>query len=871
MASFTDSISQFNPYVQQLPVDAMVKVGMQKQAQYDQGVQKIQSYIDNIAGLDVANDADKAYLQSKLNDLGGKLRTVAAGDFSNQQLVNSVGGMTTQIIKDPNIQNAVSSTAWLKKQQAELDKQYKDGKSSINNVNDFKDQVNEYLSNKKPGQVFRGTYSPYIDINKKWTEMMKGLGVTGTSNDYAYENMLDGNGKVDSNKIAAALTRVTKEGVSSARIENAIRATFTADDMNQMRIDAKARFRDATPEQLKQYSINEYDTNVKSIDGMLNKLQGYANLNKSNPEQYNKALESIQELTERKAALKKNLDASIDLADKDPMAAKFNIYKEGAIQQFATAFSWEKSATQLMSNPVLAAKHQEDQLAISRANLALNREQFSWKQTVDKFDMADKTKKFELEVEKLYGKNGGFTAYLGVATDNLPSPVAAINGKISDLKASEVAGINQLAAKLKMTPDAVKVALADFPTNQNAIPAEARGLAYSILNAQKDARVEEVRLRNAKAEALANPAMKAKSDAIARDIASKNGINLITPSGEKLSFSSAEVFDFLNKKQVYVGAAEQSSAYGGVAKKSIIYIPDSMMTAKEKALYNYMGGSMFGDPKFAGQSTKAEGSRRNVLNVFGQYTDALDKHSKFQNDINSATSQVLMSKTGQYTPAMSIISTPTAESREFYEGVANAALKVYNSPLGGTKGGSARLSQDDVLEAQTWLTKDGDKSDVKYSKLKYAGEDYLMLSKGQKDIMIPLPKEMAKQLPTGKNESNAFAENISEIQRANGNGNTNATGQVRDSYFQKNSFPNVKKLQIAADLQAEMTNPANNYINLAITPPGGRPLVLQLDDYPMSSVDASSWMQTATDDKIKQIYLSDPKVPQAWKDLIKKL
>ena len=49
MASFTDQISNFNPYVQQLPVEAMVQVGMQKQAQYDQGVQKIQGYIDNIA------------------------------------------------------------------------------------------------------------------------------------------------------------------------------------------------------------------------------------------------------------------------------------------------------------------------------------------------------------------------------------------------------------------------------------------------------------------------------------------------------------------------------------------------------------------------------------------------------------------------------------------------------------------------------------------------------------------------------------------------------------------------------------------------------------------------------------------------------
>ena len=118
MASYTDSIPQFNPYVQQLPVEAMVQVGMEKQKRYDEGIQKIQTSIDNIAGLDVATDVDKAYLQSKLNQLGNDLRIVGAGDFSNFQLVNSVNGMTNQIVKDPNVQNAVYSTARLKKEQS---------------------------------------------------------------------------------------------------------------------------------------------------------------------------------------------------------------------------------------------------------------------------------------------------------------------------------------------------------------------------------------------------------------------------------------------------------------------------------------------------------------------------------------------------------------------------------------------------------------------------------------------------------------------------------------------------------------------------------------------------------------------------------
>ena len=59
MASFTDIIPQFNPYVEQLPVETMVAVGMEKQKRYDEGIQKIQSQIDNVAGLDIYKPVHK--------------------------------------------------------------------------------------------------------------------------------------------------------------------------------------------------------------------------------------------------------------------------------------------------------------------------------------------------------------------------------------------------------------------------------------------------------------------------------------------------------------------------------------------------------------------------------------------------------------------------------------------------------------------------------------------------------------------------------------------------------------------------------------------------------------------------------------------
>jgi hypothetical protein len=175
MASYTDIAPKFNPYIQQLPIEAMAQVGMEKQKRYDEGLQKIQTNIDNIAGLDIANEKQQQYLQSKLNELGSKLKTVAAGDFSNYQLVNSVGGMTKQIGKDATIQNAVKSTAWYRKQAQEMEKAIGEGKSSQANIYDFSQKANAYLNADDVNASFSGRYSPYIDLNKKAMEAIKAL------------------------------------------------------------------------------------------------------------------------------------------------------------------------------------------------------------------------------------------------------------------------------------------------------------------------------------------------------------------------------------------------------------------------------------------------------------------------------------------------------------------------------------------------------------------------------------------------------------------------------------------------------------------------------------------------------------------------
>ena len=182
MASFTDAISQFNPYVAQLPVDAMLKVGVQKQAQYEQGVQKIQSYIDNVTGINVLRPVDKQYLQSKVDQLGSRLKTVAAGDFSNFQLVNSVGGMVGQVAKDPTIMAAVSSTQNDSKNQAEMDADEKAGKLTPHARYFYDLKRSAYLNNQDLKDasgnpvVFSGKYIKSWDLDKNIMDAVNAVG-----------------------------------------------------------------------------------------------------------------------------------------------------------------------------------------------------------------------------------------------------------------------------------------------------------------------------------------------------------------------------------------------------------------------------------------------------------------------------------------------------------------------------------------------------------------------------------------------------------------------------------------------------------------------------------------------------------------------
>lgn len=422
MASFTDRVPQFNPYIEQLPVDAMVKVGMEKQRRYDEGVQKIQSQIDSVAGLDIAKDAHKTYLQSKLNELGSRLKTVAAGDFSNYQLTNSVAGMTTQIVKDPIIQNAVYSTQVIRKGQAELDNAKKEGKSSVQNEEWWNKQINDWDKDPDLATKFTGSYVQYTDVDKKLREIAEKVHEIDTSIDIPYKRDAQGNTlyyvtdpktgqtsvSTDASsggtpKIDDAMLRIKTKGKPAEKILGNFMSSLNENDQRQMRIDSWYHYRGVTKDNLVADITNNYN-NAKHMQfsqlvNLSTELQTNTKLSESEKSAIQAKINDLNEQTKKgtlDADYQRQVSEIVNAPDIE--AYKYKIYADKYLTKLAKDMSYESYQKEYMNNPYFQADMQKKNLQFKYDNMA--RLQDNWK-----MDYAFKQYALERKLEAA-GKKG---------------------------------------------------------------------------------------------------------------------------------------------------------------------------------------------------------------------------------------------------------------------------------------------------------------------------------------------------------------------------------------------------------------------------------------------------------------------------------
>jgi len=375
MASFTDKSFQFNPYIQELPVQEMYQVGMAKQAQYNQGVQKIQNYIDRVAGVDVYLDVDKEYLQSKLGELGNKLKTVAAGDFSNQQLVNSVTGMTAQISKDQLITNAIGSTARYRSVISKIQKDIDEGKSNPANIKNFQKQAQPWLSSTKPGQVFNGTYNPHFDIMKFAKEQFDAVKPGKWSFDQLYETDAQGNYKFDIVKdkkgniikqtpvVSPYMVRMEQEGRLPAEVKATLNQIFSDPRVTkQLQITGEYNYGNIDEKGLADMVYAQRDEKTTGYNDKIAELTLRKTLEKT--DEGKKLIQGeIDQLQSKLDGVNSSYDKLAQEAYKNPDYVRGFVYKENSLDNLRGMFGSVKVSKENMESPLWNANFKEWQEA----------------------------------------------------------------------------------------------------------------------------------------------------------------------------------------------------------------------------------------------------------------------------------------------------------------------------------------------------------------------------------------------------------------------------------------------------------------------------------------------------------------------------
>ena len=356
MASFTDKIPTFNPYVEQQPVDAMLKVGVYKQQKYEDGIKKIQSSIDNVAGLDIANPVQQKYLQSKLNSLGNNLTLLAAGDFSDFSLVNSVNGMTKQIVKDKDVQNAVSSTAKLRAGYKKREELAKKGLTDKNN-DDYYDQfAQEYVNSKDLKASFNSEYVPYTNIVKKLQQALVNAGESSTVAEQLFVTdpntgkpmIIDGHYRYADAKTIDKL--VTNRPAVLAAIENVMNEGSVK---QQLGIDGWATYRNTEATTLLEPLKVQYDDERSRLEQQsleVSAMLNSTNLSDEQKELYTKTVSEIE------ASLLKNDNMFLSLsqqAEDSPEEFKQSYYTQEFKQRLMNQFLKEEKSQTTGTNEAL--------------------------------------------------------------------------------------------------------------------------------------------------------------------------------------------------------------------------------------------------------------------------------------------------------------------------------------------------------------------------------------------------------------------------------------------------------------------------------------------------------------------------------------
>jgi hypothetical protein len=540
MASWTDrNAPNFSPYIQQLPVEAMVNVGTQKQQLYNEGLQRIQSQIDSVAGMDVVRDVDKSYLQSKLDQLGSNLKSVAAADFSDFQLTNSIGGAINKIAKDNNVVNAVSSARMYRQQTELLRKDITEGKSNPANELAFNKAASKWLNSNNIEDVFSATYIPPRDVWGKIKDIATAVGVSEQDIQQMYQTDEQGNVIYDENgnaKWNPIMVQQALKGKDPSVLLKAFQAALTPEDYRQLAIEGEYAYSSYSPEQLKMILADQSKTQIDSVNYSINQLNAELVLENSKNEKDENKIKSLSEqltyFQNFSQKLKNSIEKGISAVDSNPDVVRGSLYTNNYLNEMSQVLSSQSVSTKYSVSPLFEITMRQNEfnrlLEKDKVDNYYKSQELGLKYRAQELD----EKKFLMELEESQ-KTGGSENFVRepidlkdvakvkqVVESEFQSMVGQLNQKnreitlsffrevFNDKDSQEVSRIiedNAKAEGLSLDDYSAKIVgdlVQKYKTNPSNVPPEYWGALERQDKLSKEIGEKEAEIKDAKKEAI---------------------------------------------------------------------------------------------------------------------------------------------------------------------------------------------------------------------------------------------------------------------------------------------------------------------------------------------------------------------------------
>lgn len=426
MASYLSETYQFAPYVETMPIEAMVKVGMAKQKMYDEGVQKVQGYFDQLTALPTIRESDAELIQRLTSTLGTDVTKMVGADWSNQQLVSAVGSVAAKISRDKNVVAAVQSAQNASGEMKLLDEDRTKGELLPENEDMFLEELANFRKTTDLGRTFTSKYIKGFDVEKyakeRFDATMKADGITY---DQVFETDANGRALIDpatgKRIYSPTMARLEKEGVYGEKVRKTLEQIFSEPRVaRQLEITGRYVYKPLEGDRLKEKVLSQRDEMLLDSQNTLTEL--YYQKSKAESNEAKRSYDIlIEKIKSGMGTINGYYDSLLKSADENAPGVRANLYKNELKNQFTSSFSWEKTKYLQMDNP--GAKYNIDlqKLAFDRDKFAKEYEFNVLKEkNLNRRHNATLANNLLIAQTRAAGKGGGGVSFVDTDGDGVP-------------------------------------------------------------------------------------------------------------------------------------------------------------------------------------------------------------------------------------------------------------------------------------------------------------------------------------------------------------------------------------------------------------------------------------------------------------------